>query len=123
MDQSRIASRIKRIKPSPSTFAADRANELKRQGRRIISLVVGEPDFDTPAHIRQAASTAMDQGQTRYTPMAGTIALREAIIAKLSRAILEDHATKAIIARLSRSGHLEDHATKAIIAMLNRSKK
>ncbi len=98
MDQSRIASRIKRIKPSPSTFAADRANELKRQGRSIISLVVGEPDFDTPAHIRQAASLAMDHGQTRYTPMAGTIALREAIIAKLKRENLLDYAMNEIIA-------------------------
>ena len=57
---SRIAARVRRIKPSPSTAAADRANELRRQGKSIVNLVVGEPDFDTPAHIRQAASEAMD---------------------------------------------------------------
>ena len=55
-----LAGRIRRIKPSPSTMAADRANELRRQGKQIVSLVVGEPDFDTPAHIRKAAGRAMD---------------------------------------------------------------
>jgi aspartate aminotransferase len=82
---SRIAGRIRRIKPSPSTAAADRANELRREGRQIVSLVVGEPDFDTPAHIRQAAADAMEKGATRYTLMAGTVDLRRAIAAKLER--------------------------------------
>ena len=67
MSPSRIAARVRRIKPSPSTSAADRANELRRQGKSIVNLVVGEPDFDTPVHIRQAAAAAMDKGQTRYT--------------------------------------------------------
>jgi aspartate aminotransferase len=82
---SRIAARVRRIKPSPSTSAADRANELRRQGRSIVNLVVGEPDFDTPAHIREAAKVAIDKGQTRYTLMAGTVELRQAIAAKLER--------------------------------------
>lgn len=82
---SRIADRVRRIKPSPSTSAADRANELRRQGRSIVNLVVGEPDFDTPEPIRRAAAAAMDKGATRYTLMAGTVELREAIAAKLKR--------------------------------------
>jgi aspartate aminotransferase len=81
----RIAERVRRIKPSPSTAAADRANELRRQGRQIVNLVVGEPDFDTPPHIREAAARAMEAGATRYTPMKGTIELRQAIAAKLQR--------------------------------------
>ena len=85
MSASRIATRVRRIKPSPSTSAADRANELRRQGKSIVNLVVGEPDFDTPAHIRKAAALAMDQGATRYTLMAGTMELRQAIAAKLQR--------------------------------------
>jgi aspartate aminotransferase len=85
VDTSRIAERVRRIKPSPSTAAADRANELRRQGRQIVSLVVGEPDFDTPAHIRHAAADAMEKGATRYTLMAGTVDLRRAIAAKLER--------------------------------------
>src|SRR3989442_7285842 len=82
---SRIAARVRRIKPAPSTSAADRANELRRQGKSIVNLVVGEPDFDTPAHIRQAAAVAIEKGQTRYTLMAGTVELRQAIAAKLER--------------------------------------
>ena len=85
MNTSRIASRVQRIKPSPSTSAADRANELRRQGKSIVNLVVGEPDFDTPLHIRQAAAEAMNKGATRYTLMAGTVELRQAISAKLDR--------------------------------------
>jgi aspartate aminotransferase len=85
VNASRIADRVKRIKPSPSTSAADRANELRRQGQSIVSLVVGEPDFDTPAHIRRAGAAAMDKGATRYTLMAGTMELRQAIMAKLER--------------------------------------
>jgi len=82
---SRIAARVRRIKPSPSTSAADRANELRRQGKSIVNLVVGEPDFDTPEHIRRAAADAMNHGATRYTLMAGTVELRQAIVAKLER--------------------------------------
>lgn len=85
MTRSRIAARVRRIKPSPSSAAADRANELKREGRSIVSLVVGEPDFDTPAHIREAAARAMNAGATRYTMLAGTPELRKAIAAKLKR--------------------------------------
>lgn len=85
MTTTRIAARVRRIKPSPSTSAADRANELRRQGKSIVNLVVGEPDFDTPPHIRQAAAAAIERGATRYTLMAGTVELREAIAAKLAR--------------------------------------
>jgi len=85
MTTPQLAARLRRIKPSPSTFAADRASELRRQGKSIVNLVVGEPDFDTPAHIREAAVVAMNKGQTRYTLMAGTVEVREAIVAKLER--------------------------------------
>jgi aspartate aminotransferase len=85
MNPPHLAARLRRIKPSPSTSAADRANELRRQGQSIVNLVIGEPDFDTPVHIRQAAAAAMDKGQTRYTLMAGTVELRQAIAAKLER--------------------------------------
>jgi len=82
---SRISARVRQIKPSPSTSAADRANELRRQGKSIVNLVVGEPDFDTPVHIRAAAAEAIEKGATRYTLMAGTVELRQAIVAKLER--------------------------------------
>ncbi|MBB4225475.1 aspartate aminotransferase [Variovorax guangxiensis] len=89
---------MRRIKPSPSTSAADRANELRRQGKSIVNLVVGEPDFDTPAHIRQAAAAAIERGATRYTLMAGTVELREAIVAKLQRENGLSYAMNEIIA-------------------------
>ncbi|KQW61842.1 aspartate transaminase [Variovorax sp. Root411] len=95
---SRIAARVRRIKPSPSTSAADRANELRRQGKSIVNLVVGEPDFDTPPHIRQAAAAAIERGATRYTLMAGTVELREAIAAKLERENSLRYAMNEIIA-------------------------
>ncbi|VTU23634.1 Aspartate aminotransferase [Variovorax sp. PBL-H6] len=98
MTTSRIAERVRRIKPSPSTSAADRANELRRQGKSIVNLVVGEPDFDTPLHIRQAAVAAMDKGATRYTLMAGTVELREAILGKLQRENGLTYAMNEIIA-------------------------
>ncbi|WP_347558083.1 aspartate transaminase [Robbsia sp. KACC 23696] len=80
---NRIAARISRVKPSPSSAAADRAAALRRAGKKIVNLVVGEPDFDTPAHIRQAACDAIARGETRYTQNAGTPALRAAIATKL----------------------------------------
>lgn len=81
----KLSKRVGRIKPSPSMVARARAQELKAQGRDIIDLTIGEPDFDTPAHIRQATSAAMDAGETRYSPINGTPRLRKAIIAKLAR--------------------------------------
>ena len=98
MTPSRIAERVQRIKPSPSTSAADRANELRRQGKSIVSLVVGEPDFDTPPHVRQAAAAAIEKGATRYTLMAGTVELRQAIAAKLERENGLTYAMNEIIA-------------------------
>ncbi|MCD5989649.1 aspartate transaminase [Pseudomonas sp. CDFA 553] len=97
MNASRIAARVQRIKPSPSSAAADRANELRRQGKSIINLVVGEPDFDTPKHIREAASTAIENGETRYTLNAGTLELRQAIAAKLARENSLDYPASQVV--------------------------
>jgi aspartate aminotransferase len=80
-----VAERVRRIKPSPSTAAAERADQLRRAGRSIVNLTVGEPDFDTPEPIRRAAAKAMEAGATRYTALAGTIELRRAIARKLAR--------------------------------------
>jgi aspartate aminotransferase len=80
-----IASRLNRIKPSPSSMAGQRARALRAEGRDIVGLTAGEPDFDTPEHIREAATRAMTAGQTRYTDVGGTAALREAIREKFAR--------------------------------------
>ena len=80
-----LSARVKRIKPSPSMVARQRAQALKAEGRDIVDLTIGEPDFDTPLHIQQATAAAMAAGETRYTPVNGTLRLRKAICAKLAR--------------------------------------
>jgi aspartate aminotransferase len=80
-----IASRLSAIKPSPTIAVTQKARDLKAAGRDVIGLGAGEPDFDTPAHVIEAAAKAMADGETRYTPVNGTPALREAIAAKLKR--------------------------------------
>jgi aspartate aminotransferase len=80
-----FADRLNRIKPSPSSMAGQRVRELRASGRDVIGLTAGEPDFDTPEHIREAAIRAMAEGKTRYTDVGGTVALREAISRKFLR--------------------------------------
>lgn len=79
------ASRVSRIKVSPSTAAAARARELKAAGRDIVDMTVGEPDFDTPENVKAAAHAAIDRGETKYTAVNGTPALRKAIIGDFER--------------------------------------
>ena len=80
-----IADRLSAIKPSPTIAVTQKAAELKAAGRDVIGLGAGEPDFDTPDHIKAAAGRAMDAGKTKYTPPAGTLELRQAISAKFKR--------------------------------------
>ena len=80
-----IASRMDRIKPSPSSMATARVKELRAQGRSIVGLTSGEPDFDTPPHIVEAAYKAMKMGQTRYTVVDGTAELKRAVADKFKR--------------------------------------
>lgn len=82
---SQIASRLSRIKPSPTLAVSTKAKELKAAGKDVIGLGVGEPDFDTPEHIKDAAKEAMDAGDTKYTAVDGTPALKKAIQEKFLR--------------------------------------
>ena len=76
---------LKRVKPSPTIAMTTLAQELKAQGRDIISLSAGEPDFDTPEHIKQAAAAAIAAGKTKYTAPDGMPELKQAICKKFSR--------------------------------------
>ncbi|MFN3552851.1 MAG: pyridoxal phosphate-dependent aminotransferase [Novosphingobium meiothermophilum] len=78
MTVARLSQALARIAPSRTTAITDRAMQLRAEGRDVISLSVGEPDFATPAHVVQAAKNALDAGDTKYTAVAGTQALREA---------------------------------------------
>jgi len=77
-----IADRLKRIKPSMTVGINIKANALRAEGKDVLVLAAGEPDFDTPLNIRNAASEAMDSGQTRYVPGKGTPALQKSIQSK-----------------------------------------
>jgi aspartate aminotransferase len=79
------AARVSRIKSSASVAAAARVRELKAEGRGILDLTVGEPDFDTPGHIKAAAVEAINRGETKYTSVTGTPALQKAILQTLEQ--------------------------------------
>ena len=80
-----LSSRVQSIKPSPTLAVTNKAAELRAAGQDIIGLGAGEPDFDTPDHIKAAAIEAIHNGQTKYTAVDGTPALKKAIIAKFKR--------------------------------------
>ena len=80
-----ISHRMNNIKPSPTMAVTAKAAELKAAGKKVIGLGAGEPDFDTPEHIKEAAREAMANGQTKYTPVGGTPALKAAIVQKFKR--------------------------------------
>lgn len=78
-----LTNRIKRIKPSPTLAVTQRAAELRANGHDIVGLGAGEPDFDTPQHIKEAAIKAIHDGKTKYTAVDGISSLKEAIVEKL----------------------------------------
>ncbi len=80
-----LSRRVQRVKPSPTVALTTRVIQLKAEGRDIIGLTVGEPDFDTPVHVADAGVEAIRKGFTRYTAVDGTAELKDAIIAKFKR--------------------------------------
>ncbi len=81
----RLSQRVRRIKPSPTLAVSARAAALKAAGQDIVNLGLGEPDFDTPTHIKDAAKQALDRGFTKYTAVDGIPSLKQAVIRKLQR--------------------------------------
>ena len=82
---TQVSAALRRIAPSQTTAMTDRATALKAQGKDIISLSVGEPDFATPAHVLAAAKAAMDAGETKYTPVGGTARMKQAAALHFAR--------------------------------------
>jgi aspartate aminotransferase len=91
-----LAARLSRVKPSATVAMTQRAFELKAEGREILGLAAGEPDFPTPPHIVAAAKAAMDRGETKYTSVNGTLELRKAICAKFRRENGLDYAPEQV---------------------------
>lgn len=85
MPNNFLAPRLSKVKPSPTLAITKLAQELKAQGKDVIALGAGEPDFDTPQHIKDAAIAAMAAGKTKYTAVDGTSELKQAICAKFKR--------------------------------------
>ena len=92
-----LSKRAMSIKPSTTMAISSRAAEMKAAGLNVVAFGAGEPDFDTPAHIRKAGIEAIEGGQTRYTPAAGTPALRQAVCDKLKRDNGLDYAPAQVI--------------------------
>ena len=92
-----LSTRVQAIKPSPTLAVAARAAKLKAEGKDIIGLGTGEPDFDTPQHIKDAAIAAINKGFTKYTAVGGTPTLKQAIIAKFKRDNGLDYTAKQIL--------------------------
>ena len=92
-----LSKRVQMIKPSPTLAVTARAAKLKSEGKDIIGLGAGEPDFDTPQHIKDAAINAINKGFTKYTPVGGTPSLKNAIIAKFKRDNNFDYTAKQIL--------------------------
>jgi aspartate aminotransferase len=92
-----VADRLNRISPSQTIAISSKARALKAAGRDIISLSAGEPDFDTPDHIKQAAIRAIEAGETKYTDVAGTLTLRRAVAEKFKRDSGLDYTPEEVI--------------------------
>jgi aspartate aminotransferase len=93
-----LSDALSRVKPSATIVITQKARELKAQGRDVISLSVGEPDFDTPENIKEAAIAAIRRGETKYPPVSGIMPLREAIAKKFKRENgLDYKATQTIV--------------------------
>ncbi|GIW43260.1 MAG: aminotransferase [Candidatus Binatia bacterium] len=93
-----LSERVKWIKPSATLAVTEKAAALRRQGVEVIDLGAGEPDFDTPENIKEAARRALARGETKYTPVGGTDELKSAIIAKLKRDNGLEYAKNEVIA-------------------------
>ena len=91
-----VSNSLKRIKPSPTIAVSQKARELKAAGKDVIGLGAGEPDFDTPDNIKKAAIDAINKGDTKYTAVDGTPALKKAIVNKFKRENNLDYSTEQI---------------------------
>lgn len=92
-----LADTLSRVKPSATILMTQRARDLKAKGRDVISLSVGEPDFDTPDNIKNAAIDAIRRGETKYTPVSGIPQLREAVARKFKRENELDYKASQVI--------------------------
>ena len=82
---TKLSDRLNRLAPSATLAMSQKSGEMKAQGIDVINMSVGEPDFNTPDHIKEAAKKAIDENYSRYSPVPGYIELRKAIVEKLKK--------------------------------------
>lgn len=92
-----LSNRLNRLAPSATLAMSQKSGEMKAQGVDVINLSVGEPDFNTPDHIKEAAKKAIDENFSRYSPVPGYMDLRKAIVAKLKNENNLDYTTAEIL--------------------------
>jgi aspartate aminotransferase len=115
MSDTAIADRMNRISPSQTTAMRQRSQAMKAAGQDVLAISSGEPDFETPQHIKDAAIAAIQRGDTRYTDIAGTLALRRAVARKFKRDHGLDYAPEEIIVSTGGKQVIYD----ALVATLN----
>lgn len=110
-----LSQRLNRLSPSATLAMSQKSNELKAQGIDVINMSVGEPDFDTPAHIKEAAKKAIDDNYSRYSPVPGYMELRNAIVAKLKN----ENGLEYTAAQISCANGAKQSVCNAIMALVN----
>ena len=109
------SERLKRLSPSETLAMSQKSSELKAQGIDVINLSVGEPDFNTPAHIKEAAKKAIDENYSKYSPVPGYPALRNAIVAKLKN----ENGLEYTAAQISCANGAKQSVCNTIMALVN----
>lgn len=110
-----LSNRLNRLAPSATLVMSQKSSELKAQGIDIINMSVGEPDFNTPDHIKAAAVKAVEENWSRYSPVAGYPALREAIVAKLKN----ENNLEYTPAQISVSNGAKQSVCNTVMALVN----
>lgn len=113
--QPRVSDRVRNMNESATIKMSQKARELRAQGHEVISLSLGEPDFDTPEYIKQAAVEALKAGKTKYTPVPGILSLREAIVDKFKNDNGLDYSAAQIVV----SNGAKQSIANACLALLN----
>ena len=112
---NQLSDRLNSLSPSATLAMSQKSAELKAQGVDVINLSVGEPDFDTPDHIKEAAKKAIDENYSRYSPVAGYPALRNAIVAKLKN----ENGLEYTAAQISCANGAKQSVCNTILTLVN----
>ena len=112
---AQLSERLQRLAPSATLAMSQKSNEMKAQGLDVINLSVGEPDFNTPDHIKEAAKKAIDENYSRYSPVPGYPDLRKAIVEKLNNENGLDYSESEVVV----SNGAKQSVCNTVLALVN----